>query len=93
MSQLDFIDGLPAMTPVQFKDIRNTRPSTAEEKAALCLQLGRLCLKPPPGVVNGGIELTRRWVAAQKAGLALAKNSRASTVQLSMAVAAMRTFL
>jgi hypothetical protein len=45
MNQLDFIGGLPQ---APFKDIRNTRPSAAEEKAALCLQLGRLCKTPPP---------------------------------------------
>lgn len=44
MNQLDFIGGLPQ---APFKDIRNTRPSAAEEKAVLCLQLGRLCKTPP----------------------------------------------
>lgn len=39
-----------------FKDIRNQRPSTAEEKAALCLTLGELCRKVPAlGYVKGNV--------------------------------------
>jgi hypothetical protein len=93
MNQIDFVGGLPPMTAAQFKDIRNTRPTVAEEKAALCLELGRLCTKPPESVANGGIELTRRWVAAQKTSLALARNSRASVVALSLAIKTMRGYL
>lgn len=91
MSQLDFIGGLPQ--PAPFKDIRNTRPTAAEEKAALCLELGRLCMRVPPVVQSGSIEKTREWVAAQKVGLALAKNARASVPQLTAAIANMRRFL
>jgi hypothetical protein len=90
MTQLDFIGGLPP--PQGFRDIRNTRSSAAEEKAQLCLELGRLCMRPPPGVVNGGVKLTRDWVASQKQGLALARNPRASIPQLTIAVKAMRGF-
>lgn len=75
-----------------FKDIRNTRPSAAEEKANLCLELGRLCTKPPPGVVNGSVEYTRRWLAAQKDALAVAKNSRSSVARLTAAISNMRGF-
>lgn len=46
MSQLDFIGDLPPPRP--FKDIRPTRSSSAEEKAQLLLELGRLCQTPPP---------------------------------------------
>lgn len=91
MRQLDMVGDLPPAP--EFKDIRNTRPSAAEEKAGLVWDLGRLCKTPPPGVVSGGIQLTRRWVAEQQKGLALCKNSRATVPQLTAAIAQMRAFL
>lgn len=91
MKQNDLFGGAPPPDP--FKDIGNQRPSAAEEKASLCLQLGRLCLKVPHSVSQGSIEQTRAWVAAQKVSLALVKNSRASAPQLTAAIANMRRFL
>jgi hypothetical protein len=32
----------------EFRDIRNTRESVADEKARLCLELNSLCRTPPP---------------------------------------------
>lgn len=90
MNQLDFIGGLPP--PPAFKDIRNTRPSVAEEKARQRLELLALCRTPPESVRNGSVNLTRAWVAAQKKGKALAANSRASVVDLGLAIKAMQAF-
>lgn len=91
MKQFDFI-GQPETPPQSFRDIRNTRPSVAEEKAQLTLILGRLCASVPHRVRNGSVNLTRDWMAAQKAAKSLAANSRASVLQLSGAIGAMRRF-
>lgn len=91
MSQLDFISDAPQQT--LFKDIRNTRPSVAEEKAELCLRLRAMCIKPPPSVVNGSIQRTREWLAAQKDALALVKGTRATVPQLQSAITNMTRFL
>ena len=91
MSQLDFFGGLPPAAP--FKDIRNTRPSAAEEKARLCLDLIRLCQTPPKSVRNGSVNLTREWLACQRGSKALAANSRASVVALEMAIKSMQRFV
>lgn len=91
MNQIDFFGDLPPPRP--FKDIRSTRSSSAEEKAQLILELGRLCQNPPESVRNGSINKTRDWVACQKVGKALCANSRASAVQLTSAIANMRRFI
>lgn len=78
---------------VQFRDIRNTRPTVAEEKATLSLELGRLCMSPPRSVVNGSIQTTRAWVEAQKSSLKMVKSSRASVQELTAAITNMRRFL
>jgi hypothetical protein len=93
MSQLDFIGGAQEQPARPFKDIRNTRSTIAEEKAALCLELGRLCLRVPPSVANGSIEMTRNWVGAQKTSMKLVKSSRASVQELTSAIGNMRRFL
>ncbi len=92
MDQLNFLGGEPVVTN-PFKDIRNTRPSTAEEKAHLHMTLGRLCKTPPPKVLNGSVRLTREWLQHQKAGLALAGNARASVPQLTAQIATLRSYL
>ncbi len=89
--QLDLVGDLPE--PRKFKDIRNTRPSVAEEKANLVLELGRLCATPPQSVANGSINLTRQWLATQKASKATAASARASVLDLDMAIKAMRAYL
>lgn len=93
MNQLDFVGNLPPMSERQFKDVRNTRPSAAEEKAALCLELGRLCLKVPDCVAQGSVEKTREWIAAQSAGLKLVKSARPSVPMLTAAIRTMRGYL
>lgn len=90
MNQIDFIGG--GSVPKPFRDIRNTRPTVAEEKATLCLELGRLCSAVPPRVRNGSINLTREWVAVQKKARALVGNSRASVCELTAAITSMRRY-
>lgn len=90
MTQLDFIGGLPAPKP--FKDIRNTRPGIADEKATLLLQLGRLIRTVPASVRSGSVDITRKWRAAQEKGIAVAKNTRASISDMTAAIANLRRF-
>lgn len=93
MSQLDFIGGIPPEQRPQFRDIRNTRESTAETKAGLVWDLGQLCKKVPPSIASGSVQRTHEWMAAQKVALALAKNSRATVPQLTAAISNMRRFI
>lgn len=89
--QFDFIGDLPPARA--FKDITNTRPSAAEEKAALCLELGRLCHKVPPSVAQGSVEKTRAWTTAQTASMKLVNSKRPSVPMLTAAIRNMRAFL
>ena len=91
MNQDDFFCQQKQAAP--FMDIRNTRPTVAEEKAALAFELGRLCMKPPKSVVNGSIQATRAWVDAQKKALKLVRSPRASVQELTSAIGSMRGFL
>lgn len=45
------IDAFDPPAPKPFTDIHNQRPSTAEQKATLCLQLRELCNKPPQKII------------------------------------------
>lgn len=75
-----------------FKDIRNQRPSTAEEKASLCLTLGGLCRKVPPSICNGNVKQVREWrVHALKAQKVLA-SKRSSIAELTNSIAQMRSY-
>lgn len=74
------------------KQAPTPNPRIAEEKAVLCHQLRRLCLKPPASVVNGSVQLVRRWVDAQSKARALVASPRASINELSSAVSAMQAF-
>ena len=91
MNQDDFFGQQNRSAP--FRDIRNTRPTVAEEKASLAFDLGRLCMRPPTSVVNGSIQATRAWVDAQKKALKLVKSPRASVQELTSAIGSMRSFL
>lgn len=90
MTQLDFVGGIDA--PSSPRILGNTRPSVAEEKASLCLELGRLLNKVPASIASGSIQKTREWMEAQKAALKLVKNVRAAVPQLTSAINNMRRF-
>jgi hypothetical protein len=92
MSQTDFFDA-PTQAKREFKDIRGTRPTVAEEKAALSLQLNRLCQSPPDSVRNGSINVVRSWVEAQKKALKTLKSARSSVQELTSAISNMRGFI
>lgn len=92
MKQLDFVGG--AMPSKQFLgQVRDTKDRVAEEKAILCRQLGELMNKPPQKVVNGSVQLTRRWVADRQKAEKVAKGLRSSVADLHGAIAMMRFYL
>lgn len=92
MKQIDLVGDLPEPESPKFKDVRNLRPTIAEEKAELCLRIGVLCRKPPACVANGSIQTTREWVAAMKSAMATAKKARASVPELTAALSSMERF-
>jgi hypothetical protein len=66
MTQPDFFGGGEVEAP--FRDIGNTRDSTAEQKAMLVLRINRAAASVPPKVLNGSIQATRTWVLHRAAG-------------------------
>lgn len=76
----------------QFADIPNQRPSTAEQKAQLCLTLKQLCDKPPHAVVNGGISTVRAWNAASEECRKVCAKVSSSVSQLEAAINRMKAF-
>jgi hypothetical protein len=92
MNQIDMLGGLPEPERKPFKDVRNLRPTIAEEKAELCLRIGVLCKKPPASIINGSVQMTREWVAARKAAMATAGKARSTVPELTSAVSRMERF-
>lgn len=75
-----------------FRDISNTRPTIAEEKAALALVLSRLCRTAPPSVRDGSIDAVRHFtIHLGRARKTLAKES-ASISELQSAIRQMESF-
>jgi hypothetical protein len=93
MSQLDFVGDLPPVTPRPFRDIRNTRPSAAEEKAALCLTLGGLCNRIPPSINSASIDKVREWRSARDKAAKVAASKRSSISDLTAAISSMQRFV
>ena len=90
-NQLDWVGAVN--TGAQFKDIRNQRPSVAEEKAERALRLGRLCNTIPPHIKSGGsVNAVREWTAARNAAAKVAANKRASVAELDAAINNMGRF-
>ena len=79
--------------PKPARVIRDTRPSAAEEKARLCLELGRLAQRPPARVMAGTVDLTREWLFHQERAMRLCQNARASVPELTAYIATMRGYL
>jgi len=87
-AQTDFIGGLPP--PAPFRDIRNTRPTVASEKAERLLELGRLITTVPGSVKTGGsVEQVRRWKHELGLSKKVAANSRASVNEINSAISRM----
>lgn len=76
---------------LEFRDIRNTRPTVAEEKARLALQLGQLINTVPASIRNGSINAVRRWKADRERALKVLKSARSSVSELASAITSMST--
>lgn len=90
MKQTDFVGNLPPEPPR--KDIRNTRPSVAEEKARLALELGRLLMAVPPEVRSGSINAVNRWKQVREAASKVAGAKRSSVQDLQYAIRSMQNW-
>lgn len=91
-TQTDWVGGGASADPKPCKDIRNTRPTVAEEKAQLALELGRIISKCPVRVQNGSVNLVREWRATKDAAAKVCANSRSSAQQLRTAINSMSRF-
>lgn len=91
MSQIDWI-GASEKKSRSFKDISNQRPSTAEQKARLCHQIGALINRVPKSIMSAGIERTREWRAARDLSAKAVQSSRTSTTELQIALKRMQAF-
>lgn len=76
----------------EFRDIRNTRESVAEEKARLCLELNALCKTPPRSLGSASINRVREWRAAHKSALRALASKDSSRAQLASAINTMRSY-
>lgn len=91
MSQLDWVSG--AAQKKNFKDIRNTKPGVAEEKAQLSLLLGALINKAPSSINSASIDTVRRWKIDRTQAAKIAANKRSSVQELTSAITRMRSYL
>lgn len=86
----DLFGHAPEAAP--FKDIRNQRPSAAEEKAQLCLTLNRLLQTPPRALGAASIQRVREFKHAHKASLKVLQSKSSSRQELESAINTMRGF-
>jgi hypothetical protein len=88
MNQFDWVGG--EKEPA-FKDIRNTRDKTAEEKAKALLRLGERINTIPQSIKTGGsVNDVRAWKESRDAAAKVAKNSRSSLNELEAAFSSMQ---
>jgi hypothetical protein len=75
-----------------FKDVRNQRPSIAERKAELLLELGALLNKVPLKVRDGSVQTVRQWQFTRAAAAKIAANRRSSIDDLTRAIGSMASY-
>lgn len=75
-----------------FRDIRNTRPSIAEEKARLALELHRLVKVPPKSLASASVNAVRVWRAAHESACKVLASTGSSCAQLESAINSLRGF-
>lgn len=76
----------------EFKDIRNQKEAVAEEKAALCLELNKLCKTPPRSLGAASINSVRQWRATHASALKTLNAKDSSRQQLHAAINSLRAF-
>lgn len=93
MNQVDFIGGGGQPVAPRVATQGNTRPSIAEEKAVLALQLGELVRRRvPPKVCNGSVQTTRDYMACLEQCKKLLKKGNASVQELNSAISKLSKF-
>jgi len=75
-----------------FVDIRNQRPSVAEEKAALCKQLNELLRRTPKFLATASIQGVRSWKDRHKAALKVLQNKNSSRAELCASINSMSEY-
>lgn len=77
---------------VEFQDIRNQRPSVAEEKATLCRHLNELLRRTPRAEAIATINQTHAYSHAHKQCLKVLRASSSSRSELQRAIDVMSPF-
>lgn len=86
------VDAFSPPAPKPFTDIRNQRPSTAEQKALPCLRLKDLCNKPPQSIIDGGVSAVRAWKSVQADCRKVLVKATSTVPQLESAISRMGAF-
>lgn len=86
------IDAFNPPAPKPFVGIRNQRPSVDEQKATLCMQLGRLCNKPPESVLFGSIDQVLAWKSVMFECREVLNKTTSTVPQLESAINRMKAF-
>lgn len=89
MNQIDWVSQPPEKP---FKDIGNKRPSTAEEKAKLCIRLGNMVRKVPPAYKDWDHKETMHFKYNQEAGIKVVMKKNATVTELQCAINNMERF-
>lgn len=76
----------------EFKDIRDQRPSAAEEKATLCHELNRLLQTPPRSLGAASIQRVREFKHAHKQALRVLQSKGSSRPELLAAINSIKAF-
>lgn len=85
-------DAFDSPAPKPFIDIRNQRPSTAEQNATLCMQLKKLCDKPPQSVIFGSVNDVRAWKSVMIDCRKVLNKTTSTVPQLESAINRMKAF-
>ena len=93
MTQFDFVGDLPDAKTKEFRDVRNTRATVAQEKAFLVLRLHRLAQYCPKKVRDSGVMETAAWVARQSTAKKVAAKKSATVPELTTAIGSLEAYL
>lgn len=86
------VDAFDPPAPKPFVDIRNQRPSVAEQKATLCMQLRELCNRPPQKIIDGGVMHVVAWKSVRAECAKIIAKSTSTVPQLESAINRMKAF-
>jgi hypothetical protein len=90
MRQIDWVGGV--REPRQPAQAGNKRPSVAEEKAKLCLQLGNMVRKVPPAYSDWSYERVVDFKRNQEAAIKVVMKKNATATEYRCAINNMQRF-